>query len=114
VSVEIRDYRRTPAGPYPGPGRHDGLLLYATGVPRTGASPDPALEDAVSALREAMAPHAMDCVLLNMLGDGDVGADRTHACFTDDDFARLQEVKRRYDPENRFRFNHNIAPGFAG
>lgn len=54
--------------------------------------------------------HALECVPLNMLGDGDTGPDRTRACCTDDDEARLREIRRLYDPRNRFRFNHNIAP----
>jgi len=38
------------------------------------------------------------------VGDGletEYGAER---------YARLRDVKRRYDPDNRFRFNHNISP----
>jgi FAD/FMN-containing dehydrogenase len=38
------------------------------------------------------------------VGDGlqtEYGAER---------FGRLREVKRQYDPDNRFRFNHNISP----
>jgi FAD/FMN-containing dehydrogenase len=31
----------------------------------------------------------------------DVGGER---------FRRLREVKRQYDPDNLFRFNHNISP----
>jgi len=41
---------------------------------------------------------------MESIGDGldtEYGAER---------FARLREVKRRYDPDNRFRFNHNISP----
>lgn len=36
--------------------------------------------------------------------------DRVAAAFGDAAFTRLREVKRRYDPENRLRFNHNIPP----
>jgi FAD/FMN-containing dehydrogenase len=32
------------------------------------------------------------------------------AAYGDEKFARLQTVKRRWDPENRFRFNSNIPP----
>lgn len=32
------------------------------------------------------------------------------AAFHPADYARLREVKATYDPENRFRINHNIPP----
>ena len=36
--------------------------------------------------------------------------DRIRAAFDAERYARLQAVKRRYDPDNRFRFNLNIPP----
>lgn len=36
--------------------------------------------------------------------------DRVEAAFGDTTFARLRDVKARYDPQNLLRFNHNIPP----
>jgi FAD/FMN-containing dehydrogenase len=41
---------------------------------------------------------------------GDEGPERVRAAFSADGFARLQAVKRRYDPDNFFHVNQNIAP----
>ena len=38
------------------------------------------------------------------------GADRIREAYPGETFARLQRVKRQYDPENIFRFNQNIPP----
>ena len=37
--------------------------------------------------------------------------ERVRLAFGTERFARLAAIKARYDPDNRFRFNLNIAPG---
>ena len=41
----------------------------------------------------------------------DESIERVRLAFGNERFARLASIKARYDPENRFRFNLNVAPG---
>jgi hypothetical protein len=59
------------------------------------------------ALFDAMQPHLEDAVYVNNLGDE--GPGRVHAAYGDN-YPRLAEVKKTYDPDNLFRANQNIAP----
>jgi FAD/FMN-containing dehydrogenase len=56
----------------------------------------------------AFAEHLTARRWLNYLGD-DQGADVVRNAYGPN-YDRLVELKRRYDPENVFRHNHNIAP----
>jgi len=80
-----------------------------------GFWPDPA-DDAsriawVKGFSDAMQPSAMAGQYVNFLGrdEGDPRG-KALAVYGRSKLDRLMRVKRRYDPENLFRINHNIAP----
>jgi FAD/FMN-containing dehydrogenase len=56
----------------------------------------------------ALRPHFATRRWLNYLGD-DQGDEAIRAAYGPN-YERLRDVKRRYDPDNVFHLNHNIAP----
>ena len=85
-------------------GRHDGFAININAV---WAPPEP---DDVAWVREQWARiHGFSAgVYVNFLDDEP--AQRTQAAYSAAAYRRLVEVKRRYDPDNVFRSNHNIDP----
>ncbi|MEU8825630.1 FAD-binding oxidoreductase [Streptomyces sp. NPDC048636] len=77
---------------------------------------DPADDDRVRrwvrAMREDVQPWSSGAVYLNFIGAE--GEERVIAGFGPENYQRLAEVKARYDPDNVFRFNHNVKPRPAG
>jgi FAD/FMN-containing dehydrogenase len=73
---------------------------------------DPATTDAnIGWTREtfaALQPHLATRRWLNYLGD-DQGDDAIRGAYGPN-YDRLRDIKRRYDPDNVFHLNHNIAP----
>ena len=58
-----------------------------------------------------MEPFASGGVYVNYLGgERDEGAERVRAAYDPQKYERLVRLKRKYDPENRFRMNQNIPP----
>ena len=65
----------------------------------------------VKEFSDAMRPHAMAGQYVNFLGHDDADAHRKAlAAYGPAKLERLMELKRRYDPANLFRINHNIPP----
>jgi FAD/FMN-containing dehydrogenase len=70
---------------------------------------DPARAGWVKGFSEAMRPHAMAGEYVNFLGaDGADARTKALAVYGPAKLDRLSALKRRYDPENLFRINHNI------
>ncbi|QYD72646.1 FAD-binding oxidoreductase [Paraburkholderia edwinii] len=83
--------------------------LYNIGI--SGQWPDPKESDQhigwVRATSDALQPYSTGDYLLNFTSDEVL--DRTKAAFGDN-YARLAEVKAKYDPTNFFSLNQNIKP----
>lgn len=60
-----------------------------------------------ASFHEALAPHATGGVYANLLGDGEEA--RVRAAYGAN-HERLRAIKKRYDPKNLFRSNHNVEP----
>jgi FAD/FMN-containing dehydrogenase len=60
------------------------------------------------AFHNALEPHTGGRVYVNFLGDE--GQTRVRAAYGKGKYARLQAIKRRWDPDNVFHRNQNIAP----
>ncbi|MGM9379386.1 FAD-binding oxidoreductase [Streptomyces antibioticus] len=82
------------------------------GVHPFGLWEDPADDERcirwVRDVRADAQPWSTGAVYLNFIGDE--GADRVVAGVGAENAGRLARVKRAYDPDNVFRFNHNIRP----
>ncbi|HZC28778.1 MAG TPA: BBE domain-containing protein, partial [Gaiellaceae bacterium] len=76
-----------------------------------GMWPDPAENDAntrwVRDFYDAIAPYSEEGGYINFMGADDQG--RIRANYRDN-YDRLVELKRKYDPNNLFRLNQNIEP----
>jgi FAD/FMN-containing dehydrogenase len=97
----------------PFPNRSAGFWLNIYGF-----WPDPADDAARTAFVRGyaadMEPHASGGQYVNFLGQEGLGRDPAQAAaavYGPDKLRRLMAVKRRYDPDNVFRLNHNIPPG---
>ena len=56
-----------------------------------------------------MQRHSTGRMYLNFPGLGE-GSNLVRDAFGAETYKRLQQIKRKYDPENLFRLNQNVLP----
>ena len=96
------------------PGRNDTAWSYRDAnfaQVTVGVDPDPAKKDAITqwskAYWQALHPHSAGGAYVNMMMDE--GQERVMASYRDN-YPRLAEIKKKYDPANLFHVNQNIRP----
>lgn len=88
--------------------RDEGWLIHVLGQWTDPADSERYTEWVKGARAQLSAVGSGDSYL-NLLTD-DEPTDPVRAFWTDERLSRLRRVKHRYDPENVFRFNHNVKP----
>ncbi|MFG1992656.1 FAD-binding oxidoreductase [Actinoplanes sp. NPDC048988] len=100
---------RPPAVPNAVGNRDD--TLYNVFLVAAGGPPDAeALHAHEQQLIDALAPWSTGRRYLNFMFAPDATPETAALAWSPADYPRLQGIKRRYDPANLFRVNHNIPP----
>jgi hypothetical protein len=98
-------------------GRRDSkFIIFGLGMnPTPEATPEVAqlVQRHLAYVAEEMHPYETGATYVNFLTFGDLTPERMQAAYSPEDWERLVELKDRYDPDNLFRFNHNIPPSSA-
>lgn len=90
-------------------GRRDAPFVLAVEANWTDPSENEAQVAWARGVWQAMQPYSRGGLYVNFPGMGEEGAALLHATYGPN-YARLVEVKTRYDPDNMFRLNQNIQP----
>ncbi|MFE6888472.1 FAD-binding oxidoreductase [Streptomyces sp. NPDC057694] len=113
ANVEIRAlggaFDRAPAVPNAVSSRGLPFVVFAFAV----GAPDhaPALRAELARVMDGLAPWAAERNMVNFLSPDEASdPDEVRAVYGAERFDRLAAVKKRYDPANIFRLNHNIPP----
>ncbi|WP_255621714.1 FAD-binding oxidoreductase [Pseudonocardia sp. DSM 110487] len=112
MMVEVRHLggalSRPPSVPNAVGNRDAEYLVFAL----TAAPPDQAGKATaeIDQLINAMTPWGTGQSYLNFMGGLDASRERTRRAYDPGSYERLTAIKTTYDPQNRFRINHNIPP----
>lgn len=113
VNLEIRAlggaFDREPEFPNSVPSR--GLPYVVFGFAVGGPDQADTLRAELAKVVDGLAPWTAQRNMVNFLSpDEATDPEGVRAVYGAERFDRLAEVKRRYDPANVFRFNHNVTP----
>lgn len=106
--IELRHWGGAMARPGPdaGPAGARDVPFSAMAVAPYPPNERERVEAFVDGMAARLQPHATGASFLNLQMD----RTRTKSAFTAENYARLVQVKRAWDPDNFFRINHNISP----